>query len=114
MEYAEEQMQEGGEGYVALPQKAPSISLLDALDATLGLESPFIAREINAVCVMRDYKKCKPMAFWAVTLNDKPPFSIHDPRLIPESQRNHVRVLVDATSGKILFSTTCPQTERLR
>lgn len=116
----------GNEIYHGFPLEPPKISLLQALDAILreGVGSPFLAKEIYAVYVMesrmRGYKSgWEPRPVWAITLRGIPrrplkgkPPSLHDTpdeELVPAWQRNHMRNVVDARTGKVLFATSCPQ-----
>lgn len=116
----------GNEIYHGFPPEPPKVSLLQALDAILteGVGSPFVAKEIYAVYVMestmRGYKSgWEPRPVWAITLRGLPPRpvtgkppSLHDTpdeELVPAWRRNHMRNVVDARTGKVLFATSGPQ-----
>jgi len=61
----------------------------------------------------------QPHPVWAITLRGIPPrplkgkplafHHIPDDELIPVWVRNHIRNVVDAVTGQVLFATDCPQ-----
>jgi hypothetical protein len=113
-EVAEEEMRNSGnEIYHGFPLDPPKISLLDALDAVMG--SPYLAKEIYAVHVIQSDMGSKPRAVWAITLRGIPPITRIGPsrvrakELLPVWQLNHIRNVLDASTGKLLFATSCPQ-----
>ena len=97
-------------GYVA---DDPRINFLTALDRILtnGVGSPFQAKEIHAVYVMHSRRGSPPQPAWAVTLRGLPPIQAHGAggSGVPVWQRNHMRNVVDAINGQVLFATNTPQ-----
>jgi hypothetical protein len=97
-------------GYVA---DDPGINFLTALDRILsdGMGSPFQAKEIHAVYVMHSRRGSPRQSVWAVTLRGLPPLQAHGAGAagVPVWQRNHMRNVVDAITGKVLFATNTPQ-----
>jgi len=116
---AERQMRGTNELYHGFPTEPPKISLLDALDRVPT--SPLQAKEIYAVYVMQSHRMGRkfgwgPRPMWAITLRGIPPIPPKggppDRRkqdLAPVWQSNHVRVIVDARTGRLLFGTNIPQ-----
>jgi hypothetical protein len=114
-ESAESQLQAEEETYQALPERLPTVRLLDALDRVLadGIGSPLVAQEINAVYVIHSRLGTPPLAVWAITLRGIPPLPARGPgaESVPVWQRNHIRNVVDAETGKVLFAKNSPQPE---
>jgi hypothetical protein len=110
---AETQLRASGETYHDLPLEVPKVSFLDALDAVLsrGKGSPFLAQRIRAAYVIESDGGAAPRPVWAITLEGIPPMQPHGrrPTEVPAWQRDHIRNIVDATSGAVLFATTIPQ-----
>lgn len=110
---AEAQLSAEKEIYLGFPDKDPRVNFLGALDAILsgGIGSPFYAKEINAVYVSHSEMGSPPRDIWAITLRGLPPIPAHGPGgdSVPEWQRNHMRNLVDASTGKVLSATNSPQ-----
>jgi hypothetical protein len=109
--YAEEQLWEDGERYLGLPKEVPPISFLEATDGILRgrYANPFSAKEIHAVCVLMQIREGDVRPGWAITLNGIL-VAFHG-GYVPESQRDHLRIIVDAQTGKAVMGTTCPQRE---
>jgi hypothetical protein len=110
---AEEQMpRSDDERYHGFPDPPPLIDLLHALDIVQrdGSPSPYLAKQIIAHYVMESTRGGKPRAVWAITLWGTPPFESSYPG-VPVDARNHMRSVVNAETGKCLFSTTTPQPE---
>lgn len=112
-EAAEAQLRGQREFYLGLPAAEPAVNFLDALDIVLarGVGSPFLAKEIDGVCVMHARLGSAPRAAWAVTLRGLPPMPVEGPQgdAVPAWQRNHMRNVIDATTGEHLFATNSPQ-----
>jgi hypothetical protein len=112
-ESAQRQMQDESEVYTGLPADDPRINFLDALDVVLtkGSGSPFLAKAIEAVYVMDSISGSPSQPVWALTLRGLPPLTAHGPAgdSVPVWQRNHMRNVLDAMTGKMLFSTNTPQ-----
>ena len=115
---AEREMRGTNEIYHGFPMVPPKISLLDALDRVPM--SPFLAKEIYAVYVMQSHRMGRkfgwgPRPMWAITLRGIPPLPVKGPPglrkedLPPVWQSNHARVIVDASTGQLMFSTNIPQ-----
>jgi hypothetical protein len=112
---AERQMRDSGEVYVDFPAESPAITFEDALDSILsgGIGSPLQAKEIDGVYVLRSAMEKEPQPVWAITLWGIPPLEAHGrgAKAVPVSQRNHIRNIVDARTGKVLNATTVPQVD---
>jgi hypothetical protein len=110
---AEKQLKDAGETYHGLPRNPPRLSLLDALDAVLdrGIGSPLLAKEIYGVLVLHSKTDSPAKPVWAITLRGIPPLNPHgqSAEAVPIWQRNHIRNVVDAETGQVLFATTIPQ-----
>lgn len=110
---AEAQLTAESETYLGLPTEDPKIDFLTALDAVLskGIGSPFLAKEIQALYITETRLGGIPRAVWVVTLRGLPPIPAHGPYgdQIPIWQRNHMRNVVDAATGDVLFATNSPQ-----
>jgi hypothetical protein len=103
------------EVYAGYPAQDPGITFLAALERilTAGRGSPFAAKEMHAAYVMHSRRAGKPKPAWAVTLRGLPPVAAHGPAgdEVPVWQRNHMRNIVDAATGAVLFATNSPQPE---
>jgi hypothetical protein len=112
-ESAQKQIEGDAEVYTAFPPNDPKLTLLDALDVVLtrGSGSPFQAKAIDAVYVMNSVMGAPARPVWAITLRGLPPFAARGPHAdaVPVWQRNHMRNVLDALSGQLLFSTNTPQ-----
>lgn len=118
-EWAEARIRGAGyEIYHGFPAEPPKISFLEALDAimTKGVTSPLLAKEIYASYVMESEMKSQPRPVWAITLRGIPPLQtitvppgVSKDKLPPIWQRNHIRFVVNAVTGKVLFANTSPQ-----
>lgn len=114
-EHAEKQLREDGEIYHGLPDAEPAISFLDALDGVMakGIGSPYMAKEIRGIYVMHSGQASNLRPAWVVTLRGIPPLKPHGrhAETVPVWQRDHIRNVVDAMTGKCLFATNSPQPE---
>jgi hypothetical protein len=111
---AEEQMPRSDEErYHGFPDPPPRINLVRALDIVHkdGSVSPYLAKQIVAHYVMQSTMNGKPRAVWAITLWGIPPLPSSYPG-VPVDSRNHIRTVVNAETGRCLFSSTSPQPER--
>jgi len=104
------------EMYHGFPAEAPKITFLGALDVIVSsAPSPFVAKEIYAVYVVQSRRGLRPRPVWAITLRGIPgiiptgPPGLKKEHWSPVWQRNHIRVVVDASKGKMLFATSVPQ-----
>lgn len=107
---ATEQLSNEEEVYDGYPDEYPTIDFLAALESILngGSGSPFQAKEIHGAYVMHSRMGSLPRPAWAVTLRGLPPRPVRSPS-VPAWQRNHMRNVIDATTGKVLFATNSPQ-----
>ena len=109
---AENQLREQGEIYAGFPPGEPRITFLDALDLILakGVGSPYLAREIHASYVLHSDRGAKAHPVWVITMRGLPPRQAHGPGgdAVPVWQRDHMRNVVDAESGVVLFATNTP------
>jgi hypothetical protein len=112
-EVAQDQLRRASESYAGLPAVPPRVSLVRALDAVLeqGVGSPLQASEIQALYVMHAQRNRPAIPAWVITLNGIPPLPHSGPEgaQVPVWQRNHLRNVVDAGTGRLLFATTVPQ-----
>lgn len=110
---ATEQLSNEEEVYAGYPDADPTIDFLAALERILrgGIGNPFLAREIHGAYVLHSRMGSEPRPAWAVTLRGLPPFAAHGAhgKNVPEWQRNHMRNVVDAATGQVLFATNSPQ-----
>ena len=110
---ATEQLSNEGEVYTGYPPDTPTIHFLAALECILGkgVGSPFQAKEIHGAYVMHSRMGSTRRPVWAVTLRGIPPIQARGAAAdsVPEWQRNHIRNVVDAASGQVLFANNSPQ-----
>jgi hypothetical protein len=109
------QLSSAREVYTGYAADDPGINFLTALDRILadGMGSPFRAKQIHAVYVMHSRRGSPRQPVWAVTLRGLPPLEARGAggAGVPVWQRNHMRNVVDAITGKVLFATNTPQPE---
>ncbi len=107
-DFAERQMIASREEYVGFPQDPPAIGFAAALRACMY--NPFAARQIvgQYVLLNKDNRVRHPV--WVVTLWGLPPIEPTggEADWIPVYQLNHIRQVVDATTGRLLFASTHP------
>jgi hypothetical protein len=111
---AEAQLRGAEELYSGVPDAYPNISFIEALKGLIdqGVGNPLIAKEIDAWYVLDSHLGSTPRAVWAITLRGIPPVTPRGgekDQEVPEWQRNHIRYVVDAATGKCLFRTNVPQ-----
>lgn len=106
---AEEQMS-GAEKYHGFLESRPAVDFMRALDVVYkeGVGNPLVAKQIIAVCVERSAMNQKPRAVWAITLRGIGPLRAAYPG-VPVDARNHIRNIVDASTGEWLCAGTSPQ-----
>jgi hypothetical protein len=111
-EVAETQLRGEKEIYSGLPPQDPKLTFLEALETILskGVGSPFLAKEIDGVHVMESKMASDFRPVWVISLRGLPPRAVHRAGVfVPIWQRNHMRNVVDALSGTVLFATNSPQ-----
>jgi hypothetical protein len=116
---AEQQLRGSGEIYVSLLSQAPGIGFVDALGTVIryGFASSLQAQEIDAVYVLESERNRPGRPVWVIELHGIPPFNPPQPKplngapppQIPIEQRDHMRYVVDANDGALMFSTNNPQ-----
>jgi hypothetical protein len=110
---ATEQLSQQDEVYDGYPVDDPKVNFLGALEGMTkgGFGNPLQAKAIHAVFVLHSYMNSDPRPAWAITLRGLPPFSPRgrDIGSIPVWQRNHMRNIVDARSGKVISASNTPQ-----
>ena len=104
---AEVQLLAAGEKYTGFPTIRPRTTFVEALKACKFY--PTLAKEIVAYYVLHEYQGAEPKPVWIIHLKGLPPFP--DSRLgtSPEYMRNHRRWVIDAETGKAMFSNNRPQ-----
>ena len=102
----------GQERYLEFPLAPPRVSFLDALDIVYkkGVGNPLTAKQIMGQYVLRSKMGRGPKAVWAITLWGIPSLPLSRPN-VPVDARNHVRNIVDATTGEWISAGTSPQPE---
>ncbi len=109
---AESQIRAMDKLYLGLPDVEPQVTFLEALNTVFasGAANPLLAQNISGSYVI-DSKKGLPRRVWVISLRGLPPFAPYgrNPGSVPEWQRDHLRVVVDAESNVLLFATTVPQ-----
>jgi len=115
-ERAEQELRLGGQMYHAFLSQSNVLNFLDACNACRGRAAT--ARQISALLVMfsqinyKGYEQPKPI--WDITLRGIPPHILPAPRNAPELPlylSNYEREVIDAATGKMLFSTNIPSVE---
>ncbi len=110
---AEHQLRNEEEVYTGFPGEDPKVNFLDALSIILtqGMGSPLLAKEFYGVCVMESNMGAPARPVWAITLRGLPPLPVRGPGgdSVPAWQRNHMRNVLDSSTGAFLFATNSPQ-----
>lgn len=113
---ATDQLSEEGEKYSDYPDRNPEIRFEKAIETLVatGNTASIKAWQIHAVYVMHSRNSSNAEPRWIVTLNGIPAIAGHGRggEQVPIAQRNHIRHVVDATTGKLMFSTNSPQRRR--
>jgi len=116
---AEDQLRRMDEWYTDIPSQPPKLSFLQAVDAVQsgGIGCPNLAKEIDGQYVMDTENGEKPRPVWIITLRGIPPMpgSI-DPlnpreKTVPIRFQNHIRNVIDASTGKCIYATDVPQSD---
>jgi hypothetical protein len=112
---AEMQLGAEDEIYYGLPDQAPRLTFLQALETVLnkGIGSPFLAKEIYGNYVLHSRAGSPQRRVWVITLRGLPPIPARGEHgnSVPAWQRNHMRNVVDDETGTNLFATNSPQPE---
>jgi hypothetical protein len=112
---ATKQLENDGEMYAGVPSTPPRVSFLAALRSLdkESVASPTQAKEITASYITYSRNVAKSLPVWVITLRGIPPLRPHGKgaESVPVSQRNRLRSVVDAETGKTLFSTNTPHPE---
>ena len=105
---AERQLRLDYESYISFPKEAPTVTLLHALEvvSSQGVGDPYSAKEIDAWYINFSRKNSTPTPTWVITMRGLPPFISKRNR--PERERNHMRNMVDAITGKFLYASNGP------
>ena len=104
---AEKQLAAAREIIIGFPDANPAISFLEALKKCYG---DFLsAREIEADYIQHSHLQSPTRDVWSIHLYGLPPRPVRPGSDIPVEQRNHMRTVIDANTGQILFSTNLPQ-----
>lgn len=90
--------------YHDLPAEPPGVDFLEALRSTIG--SPFLAREIHVSYLTYSKMDSEPRPVWIIDLRGIPPWPVKGE--VPIEQRNHMRSIVDARTGRHLGSGNSP------
>jgi hypothetical protein len=110
---ATEQLSDEEEVYSGYPAEDPKFFFLRALESIAkgGFGSPVQAKEMHAAYILHSSMGSDPKPAWAITLRGLPPFSARgrEAESIPAWQRNHMRNIVDAMTGKVLSASNTPQ-----
>lgn len=108
---AEKQMAENGpEVWASYPAGEPKVRLVGALDAVAAAGfGPLQADRVECHYVTWRYADQKLRDVWSIHLFNIPPVS--DREGVPIEARNHMRHIVDATTGEWVLGTTVPQPE---
>ena len=100
-----------------MPDEPPQITFLQAIDRVLagGMGSPFLAKEIDGYYVRHARGDQEPRPVWIVELRGLPPYPLKgggpgfDSEEVSPRYRNHMRNVVDARTGQVLFANNLPQ-----
>jgi len=103
------QIEESLEIYHRFCSDAPVVSFARAVRVVQESGGPvLVAKQIMGECVVWSYRADAARPVWMVTLRGIPPIDAAYPQ-VAEDARNHLRYVVDATTGKWLRATTTPQ-----
>jgi hypothetical protein len=117
-ELARCRLAESGEHYRQLVSEPPRVTFIDALKQieTSGFVRLEDSNTVEAVLVMHEWLEHAVRPVWAIVFNGLPPWPVEPPpgtaaSDVPVWQRNHLRHVIDASNGEVLFATTIPQPE---
>ncbi|RMH01218.1 MAG: hypothetical protein D6706_02260, partial [Chloroflexi bacterium] len=101
---AEQQLLNHGEHYFALYEE-PVVTFPEALKRAVG--SPHETVLLFARCLLwgTDSLSARPVWIMDVYGGD---YSLHAPKTVPLYQRNHMRTIIDATTGEFIVATNMP------
>ncbi len=118
---AEQQLKSNSEYYDSFPATTPKVTFKDALEEVRAHSPgyPPHAQEIDGFLLMYSRMGKRPQAAWVIVLRGLPPMPSHQPPPSPNVnpnvykeqpiwQRNFMRSVVDAESGKWLFGSNSP------
>jgi hypothetical protein len=108
---AEADLRHTVEEYKGFPDSPPTITFMDALDSvhrSAPIE-PAWAKEIDGVYVMHSLNGEKARPMWIIRFRGVPSL---ETRLGPDWESNSLRSVIDASTGKRLFSTNTPFTAK--
>lgn len=104
------------ETWVVLGPREPNLTLMQSLDEVQqqGGEVHEAGRIEGYLVAMSRRQHSEPLPVWSIHLWGIPPAPASVPREVqpyevPEAARDHMRYVVDDTTGKCLFLTTTPQ-----
>ena len=104
---AERQLASSREEIMGFPDVYPTISFLEALKKCHG--DYLSAREIEAEYIQHSHLQRPMRNVWNIHLYGLPPRPVRPGSDIPVEQRNHMRTVIDANTGEVLFATNHPQ-----
>jgi len=110
LEQAESQMLRTAERYHNFPDSMPEYKFLEALDNTAS--NPLSAKEIFAYYITESSMDSGERRVWAIDLRGLYPIpkgSRLSEKYTPSYMKDHRRTIIDASTGKSIFTTTVPQ-----
>ncbi|MEO5817897.1 MAG: hypothetical protein ABIT20_21685 [Gemmatimonadaceae bacterium] len=109
----ERQLRNLGERFVGLPDAEPAVDFYNALKQLqlVGPVSPQLAKQVIAYLVIHHTRKYSPRTVWIIQTRgiDMPGEGYAGMGHVPVDARNHMRHVIDATTGEWLYSDTAPQ-----
>ncbi|MEP7343636.1 MAG: hypothetical protein ABI877_00155 [Gemmatimonadaceae bacterium] len=109
----ERQLRNLGERFVALPEAEPPVDFYNALKQLelTGTIAPQSAKQVIAYLVVHHTRKYSPRPVWIIQTRgiDIPMEGYAAMSDVPVDARNHMRHIIDATTGAWLYSDTAPQ-----
>lgn len=107
-EIAEEQLRKHRERYLDFVRDAPDIHLLAALEAARRFQPRCLsAQQIVARCVVFLYQDEPPRPVWDIHVYGVANILATDP-VRPAHHTDHMRILIDATTGAVIFADNLP------
>lgn len=105
---AEEQLRQCGEIYTGFPVADPIVGFVAA--ARNGPHDPLSARQIVGQYVLLQFQNKPPTPVWVITFRGIPPLEPMGGQAdwIPEYQRNRIRMVINAVTGKVAYTSTIP------
>lgn len=109
----ERQLRNLGERFVALPEVEPDVDFYNALKQIelAGIVAPQEANQVIAYLVTHHTRKYSPRPVWIIQTRgiEMPAEGYGGMGDVPVDARNHMRHVIDATTGAWLYSDTAPQ-----